>query len=48
MDNELNNIKDFWKREIDKCTYVKARREARKLQWQELQRLDEIKKAKDE
>ena len=41
-------IEEFWQREINKCNYVKERRVIRKEEYQEQQKVEEIKRAIEE
>ena len=48
QDKEFDTIEEFWKREIDKCKDVIERREKQQEEWQEQQKQDDIRKAKEE
>ena len=47
-ENEAENIEAFWSREIEKCNYVRDRREVRKEEFQEQQKAEEIRRAIEE
>ncbi len=48
QDKEEQVIEEFWQREINKCNYVKERRVIRKEEYQEQQKIEEIKRAIEE
>ena len=48
QDKEEQVIEEFWQREINKCNYVKERRVIRKEDYQEQQKIEEIKRAIEE
>jgi len=48
QDKELDTIEEFWQREILKCTDVIERREVQLEEFQEQQKQDDIRKAKEE
>lgn len=47
-ENEKENIGAFWDREIEKCKYVKDRREKMRNDFDQKQKLEEMKKAKED
>lgn len=47
-ENEKENIGAFWDREIEKCKYVKERREKMRNDFENKQKLEEMKKAKED
>jgi hypothetical protein len=48
QDKEFDAIEEFWEREINKCNDVIERRELQLIEWQEEQKQEDIKKAKEE
>lgn len=48
QENELATIEKFWNKEIEKCNYVRDRRDSMMEEWNEQQKQIEIKKAKEE
>ena len=48
QDKEFDAIEEFWEREINKCNDVIERRELQLIEWQEEQKLEDIRKAKEE
>ena len=48
QDKEFDAIEEFWEREINKCNDVFERRELQLIEWQEEQKLEDIRKARDE
>jgi hypothetical protein len=48
QDKEFDAIEEFWEREINKCNVVIERRELQLIEWQEEQKQEDIKKAKEE
>jgi predicted metal-dependent hydrolase len=44
----MDTIQEFWEREIKKCTDVIERREVQLEEFQEQQKQDDIRKAKEE
>ena len=48
QDKEQEIIEEFWDREIKKCNYVKERRVVRKEEYQEQQKIEDIRRAQEE
>jgi len=48
QDKEFEAIEEFWQREIRKCNDVVERREVQLIEWQEEQKQEDIRKAKEE
>lgn len=48
FENEETHIANFWRKEIEKCDYVKSRRVTMREEWNEIQKQEDIKRAMEE